>query len=176
MARQDKSIGGTGAIQQDNFRLLASAAVWATLQSLRLLTSCSRGRRLGPAGRTRACQMSGDWVMDGAPDQRPRFGNNATWSNQVGREAGNRLALFALLGFNAAPRNSCVCCCCRRILRAGPKLPQGIDTSGKYTHNQMFRSEGFPSGQRDQTVNLTALPSKVRILPPPPITIEFASK
>ena len=28
--------------------------------------------------------------------------------------------------------------------------------------------EGFPSGQRDQTVNLTALPSKVRILPPPP--------
>ena len=29
-------------------------------------------------------------------------------------------------------------------------------------------TEGFPSGQRDQTVNLTALPSKVRILPPPP--------
>ncbi len=28
--------------------------------------------------------------------------------------------------------------------------------------------EGFPSGQRDQTVNLTALPSKVRILLPPP--------
>src|SRR5512144_1764637 len=30
-------------------------------------------------------------------------------------------------------------------------------------------SEGFPSGQREQTVNLSALPSKVRILPPPPI-------
>ena len=29
--------------------------------------------------------------------------------------------------------------------------------------------EGFPSGQRDQTVNLTAQPSKVRILPPPPL-------
>ncbi len=29
--------------------------------------------------------------------------------------------------------------------------------------------EGYPSGQRDQTVNLTALPSKVRILLPPPI-------
>ena len=29
-------------------------------------------------------------------------------------------------------------------------------------------SEGFPSGQREQTVNLPALPSKVRILPPPP--------
>src|SRR5947209_4991863 len=26
-------------------------------------------------------------------------------------------------------------------------------------------SEGFPSGQREQTVNLPALPSKVRILP-----------
>ena len=32
-----------------------------------------------------------------------------------------------------------------------------------------FILEGFPSGQRDQTVNLTALPSKVRILPPPPV-------
>ena len=30
-------------------------------------------------------------------------------------------------------------------------------------------SEGFPSGQREQTVNLPALPSKVRILPPPPV-------
>ena len=29
-------------------------------------------------------------------------------------------------------------------------------------------SEGFPSGQRDQTVNLTAQPSEVQILPPPP--------
>ena len=28
--------------------------------------------------------------------------------------------------------------------------------------------EGFPSGQRDQTVNLPALPSMVRIRPPPP--------
>ena len=32
-----------------------------------------------------------------------------------------------------------------------------------------FFSEGFPSGQRDQTVNLTAQPSEVRILPPPPV-------
>ena len=31
-----------------------------------------------------------------------------------------------------------------------------------------FFAEGFPSGQRDQTVNLTALPSVVRIHPPPP--------
>ena len=35
-------------------------------------------------------------------------------------------------------------------------------------HNRGFCLEGFPSGQREQTVNLSALPSKVRILPPPP--------
>ena len=28
--------------------------------------------------------------------------------------------------------------------------------------------EGFPSGQREQTVNLSAAPSEVQILPPPP--------
>ena len=33
---------------------------------------------------------------------------------------------------------------------------------------------GFPSGQRDQTVNLTAMPSKVRILLPPPSKNMFA--
>ena len=43
-----------------------------------------------------------------------------------------------------------------------------IDLCWQYIHNRPFRLEGFPSGQRDQTVNLTALPSKVRILPPPP--------
>src|SRR5574343_1018049 len=31
-------------------------------------------------------------------------------------------------------------------------------------------AEGFPSCQREQTVNLSALPSKVRILLPPPTT------
>ena len=31
--------------------------------------------------------------------------------------------------------------------------------------------EGFPSGQREQTVNLSAEPSEVRILPPPPPVI-----
>ena len=34
--------------------------------------------------------------------------------------------------------------------------------------------EGYPSGQRDQTVNLTALPSKVRILLPPPKEVAVA--
>ena len=34
--------------------------------------------------------------------------------------------------------------------------------------------EGYPSGQRDQTVNLTALPSKVRILLPPPNDVAVA--
>src|SRR3954466_2473811 len=43
-----------------------------------------------------------------------------------------------------------------------------VDSDSDHPHNSRFRSEGFPSGQRDQTVNLTALPSKVRILPPPP--------
>jgi hypothetical protein len=31
--------------------------------------------------------------------------------------------------------------------------------------------ERFPSGQREQTVNLPAMPSKVRILPSPPFWI-----
>jgi hypothetical protein len=34
-------------------------------------------------------------------------------------------------------------------------------------------SEGFPSGQREQTVNLSAQPSEVRILPPPPSFLSF---
>jgi hypothetical protein len=32
--------------------------------------------------------------------------------------------------------------------------------------------ERFPSGQREQTVNLPAMPSKVRILPSPPVLRE----
>ena len=36
--------------------------------------------------------------------------------------------------------------------------------------------EGFPSGQRDQTVNLTAPPSEVRILPPPPFMMAERSE
>ena len=43
-----------------------------------------------------------------------------------------------------------------------------FDTPGLFRQNRKFRSEGFPSGQREQTVNLPAMPSKVRILPPPP--------
>jgi hypothetical protein len=31
-----------------------------------------------------------------------------------------------------------------------------------------YMLEGFPSGQREQTVNLPAKPTEVRILPPPP--------
>ena len=33
--------------------------------------------------------------------------------------------------------------------------------------------EGFPSGQREQTVNLPAEPTEVRILPPPPEICEM---
>ena len=32
-----------------------------------------------------------------------------------------------------------------------------------------FNKEGFPSGQREQTVNLPAKPTEVQTLPPPPI-------
>ena len=43
-----------------------------------------------------------------------------------------------------------------------------FDSQAVNRQNCGFRSEGFPSGQREQTVNLPAMPSKVRILPPPP--------
>ena len=33
---------------------------------------------------------------------------------------------------------------------------------------ESFFLVGFPSGQREQTVNLSATPSEVQILPPPP--------
>src|SRR4051812_46197335 len=58
----------------------------------------------------------------------------------------------------------------QRWLRPSDITPQLFDTNRGNRHNVRFRSEGFPSGQRDQTVNLTALPSKVRILPPPPVS------
>ena len=58
------------------------------------------------------------------------------------------------------------------VLLPAPIFPPAflfcIDNDATLAHNLQFVSEGFPSGQRDQTVNLTALPSKVRILPPPP--------
>ena len=37
----------------------------------------------------------------------------------------------------------------------------------------IYRLEGFPSGQREQTVNLPAEPTEVRILPPPPGIFEI---
>jgi hypothetical protein len=42
--------------------------------------------------------------------------------------------------------------------------------SSKKMRRLLFQ-EGFPSGQRGQTVNLLAPPSEVRILPPPPLGI-----
>ena len=48
------------------------------------------------------------------------------------------------------------------------KCTQAFDTVQLIIHNPRLRSEGFPSGQRGQTVNLLAQPSEVRILPPPP--------
>jgi hypothetical protein len=51
-----------------------------------------------------------------------------------------------------------------------------FDTPSLFRQNREFRSEGFPSGQREQTVNLPAMPSKVRILPPPPVSSRGASE
>ncbi len=45
---------------------------------------------------------------------------------------------------------------------------QGVHKASGSDSMRLALGEGFPSGQRDQTVNLTALPSKVRILLPPP--------
>jgi hypothetical protein len=54
-------------------------------------------------------------------------------------------------------------------VRLGSKRRPGLfDTTRHIPDNARFLSEGFPSGQRGQTVNLLAQPSKVRILPPPP--------
>ncbi len=47
-------------------------------------------------------------------------------------------------------------------------LHQGVHKASGSDSMRLALGEGFPSGQRDQTVNLTALPSKVRILLPPP--------
>ena len=49
------------------------------------------------------------------------------------------------------------------------KLAKGsVPTHGRAHRRIGPFSEGFPSGQREQTVNLSPLASKVRILPPPP--------
>src|SRR5512132_359233 len=61
----------------------------------------------------------------------------------------------------ASPRSS------RVALHAVASTPEFAHLPSTCYHCE-FPSEGFPSGQREQTVNLPALPSKVRILPPPP--------
>src|SRR3989338_1834773 len=54
-----------------------------------------------------------------------------------------------------------------RIFIGNQRYP--VDCGGVFQQNPPLSFwEGFPSGQRDQTVNLTALPSVVRIHPPPP--------
>ena len=47
---------------------------------------------------------------------------------------------------------------------------RSVRTYGRVHRRIGLVSEGFPSGQREQTVNLSPLASKVRILPPPPET------
>ena len=53
---------------------------------------------------------------------------------------------------------------------------QGFDSpTGYQKYLKQFNSKTvrYPSGQRDQTVNLPALPSKVRILPSPPFYLRL---
>ena len=45
---------------------------------------------------------------------------------------------------------------------------RSVRTYGRVHRRIGLVSEGFPSGQREQTVNLSPLASKVRILPHPP--------
>ena len=51
----------------------------------------------------------------------------------------------------------------RIIWYAAPRFPRRKQASTKH-----YPVVGFPSGQREQTVNLPSSTSKVRILPPPP--------
>jgi len=44
---------------------------------------------------------------------------------------------------------------------------RSVHSSGRVNRRIGLFSEGFPSGQREQTVNLSPLASKVQILPPP---------
>ena len=41
------------------------------------------------------------------------------------------------------------------------------EAQGRFS-KRLIKEERYPSGQREQTVNLPAMPSKVRILPSPP--------
>ncbi len=56
----------------------------------------------------------------------------------------------------------------RTVIFYCQKPHQGVHKASGSDSMRLALGEGFPSGQRDQTVNLTALPSKVRILLPPP--------
>ncbi len=52
--------------------------------------------------------------------------------------------------------------CMARFRPCVPEIPRDSRSS------RSISVGGFPSGQREQTVNLSAKPSEVRILPPPP--------
>lgn len=56
--------------------------------------------------------------------------------------------------------------CVQYVLASYNDLTQSAKFLIIFQLNRLW--EGYPSGQRGQTVNLLALPSQVRILPPPP--------
>ena len=62
--------------------------------------------------------------------------------------------------------------CAARVAQLVERLTCNEDVAGSTPVSgstcQSISWVGFPSGQREQTVNLSAKPSEVQILPPPP--------
>lgn len=59
----------------------------------------------------------------------------------------------------------------RKQSRTSPRQTENLASQ----HRLQLRVEGFPSGQREQTVNLSAMPSVVRIHPLPPVKYGYHS-
>jgi hypothetical protein len=77
----------------------------------------------------------------------------------------DRLAVLTVLIFSRLPGASVAQPVERLICN---QLVGGSNPSAGSNNMEGISKEGFPSGQREQTVNLSATPSEVRILPPPP--------
>ena len=97
----------------------------------------------------------------GAPREPPATGVSAAWpgSRVAGSRRRNPAGVPRIAGLGPDPPG-----CTRGGADAGPRMrTRSRERAGSGTVHQ----GGFPSGQRGQTVNLMAAPSKVRILHPP---------
>src|SRR5438874_1626265 len=91
----------------------------------------------------------------------PRAGSRVHSRRFLPRQSRNRRHSWGGGGVPVQPRKA----------GDGRPIPVQFQRFDRSAHKLLYSpvpSEGFPSGQREQTVNLPALPSKVRILPPPP--------